>query len=152
MPWMKATPGKRPKSASPMSPDALTYHVISAPGPRAGPGQVMAIRLPLEILIAIVKEVDDVQTLRQFRVVSRALCAVATPLAFPTLSVITTSSSAQNLRRLFDLPDIAAHVKEVHYHDTGADRGGRMLECGASSPLIIPQQFHDFSLCIRGGG
>lgn len=135
-----------------MSPDALTYHVISAPGPRAGPGQVMAIRLPLEILIAIVKEVDDVQTLRQFRVVSRALCAVATPLAFSTLSVITTSSSAQNLRRLFDLPDIAAHVKEVHYHDTGADRGGRMLECGALSPLIIPQQFHDFSLCIRGGG
>ena len=135
-----------------MSPDALTYHVISAPGPRAGPEQVMAIRLPLEILIAIVKEVDDVQDLRQFRVVSRALCAVATPLAFPTLSVITTSSSAQNLRRLFDLPDIAAHVKEVHYHDTGADRGGRMLECGALSPLIIPQQFHDFSLCIRGGG
>jgi hypothetical protein len=93
----------------------------------------MAIRLPVETLIAIVKEVEDVQDLRHLRVVSHALCAVATPLAFPALSVIATSSSAKNLGRLLDLPDIAAHVKEVSYHDTGADRSGKMLECGASS-------------------
>ena len=92
------------------------------------------ICLPVEILIAIVEEVDDIQDLRHLRVVSHALCAVATPLAFLALPVITTNSSAQNLGRFFDLPDIAAHVKEVYYHDTGVVVGGRMLECGAFSP------------------
>ena len=98
----------------------------------------MAISLPVETLIAIVKEVDDVQDLRHLRLASRTLCAISTPLAFSALSVITTSSSAKNLGRFFDLPDIAAHVKEVYYHDTGVDVGGRALERGAFLPSIIP--------------
>lgn len=81
----------------------------------------MATTLPVETLIAIVKEVDDIQDLRHLRMASRTLCAITTPFAFSNISVITTISSAQNLGRLFDLPHIAAHVKEVSYHDTGAD-------------------------------
>ena len=88
----------------------------------------MAISLPVETLISIVKEVDDVQDLRHLRLASHTLCAIATPLAFSALSVITTSSSAKNMGRLIDLPDIAAYVKEVSYHDTGADRSGRMYD------------------------
>jgi hypothetical protein len=91
----------------------------------------MGVRLPFEILIAIAKEVDDVQDLWNVRMASHALCAASTPFAFRALSVITTKGSAQNLGRLFDLPDIAAHVREVTYHDTGADRRGRAIKCGA---------------------
>ena len=94
----------------------------------------MTPRLPLEILTAIVKELDNVQDLCRVRMACHALCAVATPITFRTLSVITTRASAQNLGRLFDLPDIAAHVREVSYHDAGADRRGRALNYGASSP------------------
>jgi hypothetical protein len=82
----------------------------------------MTIRLPLEILIAIVKELDDVQDLRNVRMASHALCAAATPIAFRTLSMIATKESAQNLGRLLELPDIAAHVREFTYNDTSANR------------------------------
>src|SRR6266702_1532482 len=92
----------------------------------------MIIRLPLEILTAIVEEVDDIRDLCHVRMASRTLCAAATPSAFRILSVITTRGSAKNLGRLFDVPDIAAHVKEVAYHDT--DKRGRTLRYGASSP------------------
>jgi hypothetical protein len=92
----------------------------------------MVIRLPFEILIAIAKEVDDVQDLWNVRKASHALCAASTPFAFRALSVITTRGSAQNLGRLFDIPDIAAHVREVIYRDTGADRRGRAIKYGAS--------------------
>ena len=109
---------------------------------------IMAIGLPVETLIAIFEEVDDVQDLCHLRMANRALCAITTPLAFSSLSVITTSSSAQNIGRLFDLPDIAAHVKEVSYHDKGAN-----IECDASSPSISLRQYHDLSmpLHMRGG-
>ena len=92
----------------------------------------MAIRLPLEILIAIVKELDDMQDLFHVQLACHALCAAATPTAFRTLSVTTTKSSAQNIGHLFDLPDIAAHVREVSYHHTSADRKGGALNYGAS--------------------
>jgi hypothetical protein len=98
----------------------------------------MTLLLPLEILTEIVKEVDDVQDLRHLRLASRALCADATPNAFRVLSVITTKGSAHNLGQLFDLPHIAAHVREVSYHDSGADRSGRALKYGAFSPPDIP--------------
>ena len=94
----------------------------------------MTIRLPVEILTAIFKELNNIQDLCNVRLACHALCATATPIAFRTLSVITTRASAQNLGRLFDLPDIAAHVREVSYYDTGADRKGRALNYGASSP------------------
>ena len=42
----------------------------------------MDIRLPFEILIAIAKEVDDVQDLWSVRMANHALCAAATPFAF----------------------------------------------------------------------
>lgn len=94
---------------------------------------MMVISLPVETLNTIVKEVDDVKDLRHLRMASRTLCAVATPFAFSSLSVITTNSSAKNIGQLFDLPYIAAHVKEVSYHDTYADRRRGTLDYGASS-------------------
>jgi hypothetical protein len=92
----------------------------------------MMTHLPLEILAIIVQGLD-VQDLRNVRMASHALCAAATPNAFRTLSVIASKGSAQNLRRLLDLPDIAAHVRKVTYHDTGADEKGRTLNYGESS-------------------
>ena len=96
----------------------------------------MTTRLPVEILTAIFEEVDDVRDLWPVRAASRILCATATPFLFPVLSVITTRGSARNLGRLFDAPDIAAHVRKVDYHDTGADRKGRVLKYGASPPPL----------------
>jgi hypothetical protein len=108
----------------------------------------MAIRLPVETITAIVNEVDDVQDLFRLRTASRALCAAATPMTFRVLLVITTRASAQNLGQLFDLPDIAAHVREVSFHDTGTDRKGRVLKYGVS-PLSSRKRYHDLSLRIR---
>ncbi|KAH9032747.1 hypothetical protein EDB85DRAFT_2145313 [Lactarius pseudohatsudake] len=84
--------------------------------------------LPLEVLTAIVKEVDGVRELCNARIVCRTFCATATPIAFRVLYVIPTKGSAKNLGQLLDVPDIAAHVREVAYRDTGADRKGRMLK------------------------
>ncbi len=109
----------------------------------------MTVCLPFEILTAIFEEVDDVRDLWHVRTASRTLCAAATPSAFRVLSVISTRGSAQNLGRLFDVPDIAAHVREVTYHDTGADRRGRTQKYGASSPPSSHKRYHDLSL---GGG
>ncbi|KAI9453702.1 hypothetical protein BJY52DRAFT_1418162 [Lactarius psammicola] len=88
----------------------------------------MTTYLPFEILTAIFEEVNNVRDLWRIRTASRTLCAAATPIAFRALSVVTTRGSAQNLGRLFDDPDIAAHVREVAYHDTGVDRRGRTLK------------------------
>src|SRR6266702_5042877 len=113
----------------------------------------MDIRLPLEVLTAIFEEVDDVHDLCHVRIANRTLCAAATHFAFRVLSVITTRGSARNIGQLFDIPDFAAHVREVVYHDTGADRRGRMLKNGASFPLSSShKRYHDLSLCTCGGG
>jgi hypothetical protein len=104
-----------------------------------------AVHLPVEIQADIVKEVDNVQDLRHLRTDSRALCAAATPLAFRALSVIATRASAQNIGRLFDLPYIAAHVREVTFHDTSTDRRGRALKYGASSRPSSCKRYHDLS-------
>ena len=90
--------------------------------------------LPSEILTAIFEEVNDIRDLRNVRTASRTLCAAATPFAFRFLYVIATQSSAQNLGRLFDVPEIAAHIRNVSYRDTGADKEGTQ-NCGASSDL-----------------
>ncbi|KAI9433403.1 hypothetical protein H4582DRAFT_994631 [Lactarius indigo] len=95
----------------------------------------MTIYLPFEILTAIFEELNDVRDLWHIRTVSRTLSAAATPFAFRILSVITTKESAQNLGRLFDVPDIAAHVKEVAFHDTDTDRRGRTLKYVRSSAV-----------------
>ncbi|KAH9008654.1 hypothetical protein EDB85DRAFT_2283598 [Lactarius pseudohatsudake] len=79
---------------------------------RKGRARGMTIRIPLEILTAILEEVDDVQDLWHIRTASRTLCAVATPIAFRVLSAIPTRTSAENIGRLFDSPDVAAHVRE----------------------------------------
>jgi hypothetical protein len=98
----------------------------------------MTIHLPFEILTAIFEQVDDVRDLRHVRIASRAFCAVATPLAFRVLSVTSTGGSAHNLGRLFDVPEIAAYVREVAYCDAGADWRKSIrfpeLKFGASSP------------------
>ena len=49
------------------------------------------------------------------------LCAASSLLAFRVLSVTSTREGAQNLRRLFDVPKIAASVREVAYSDTDVD-------------------------------
>jgi hypothetical protein len=54
--------------------------------------------------------------------------------------VTDTGGSAQNLGRLFDVPEIAPYVREVAYCDTGADGGTLIpfpeINSSASSPLI----------------
>ena len=107
----------------------------------------LPLHLPLEILIAIVKELDDVQDLRNVRMACHALCTAITPIAFHTLSVIATKESTQNLGRLLDLPDITVHVREFTFKDTGADRRGRVLDYGASSPPSFHKGNHE--LCLR---
>ncbi|KAH8986873.1 hypothetical protein EDB92DRAFT_1878003 [Lactarius akahatsu] len=84
----------------------------------------MTIYLPFEILAAIFEKVDNVRDIWHLRTANRAFCAAATPIAFRNLSVITTKRSAQNLGRLFDVPDIADHVRQVTFHDTDPDRRG----------------------------
>ncbi|KAH9173967.1 hypothetical protein EDB89DRAFT_645473 [Lactarius sanguifluus] len=84
--------------------------------------------LPFEILTAIFEKVDDIRDLSHIRTVSRTFCAVATPIVFRNLSVITTKGSAKNLRRLFDVPEIAAHVRRVTFHDTDTNRRGMPLK------------------------
>lgn len=109
----------------------------------------VTIRLPLEILTAIVNELDDLQDVRNVRMASHALCAAATPTAFPALSVIATKRSAQNLGQLFNIPDIAAHVRKVSFHDMGTtDRKGRTLNYGASS-LCRAMNNHELPLHLR---
>ena len=95
----------------------------------------MINRLPFEILTAIFEQVDDVQDLRHARATGSTLCAVTTPIAFRILSVTSTRRSAHNLRRLFDVPEIATYVREVAYCDTGADEGTSVPFSSASSPL-----------------
>ncbi|KAH9059846.1 hypothetical protein EDB87DRAFT_1831866 [Lactarius vividus] len=88
----------------------------------------MTIYLPFEILTAIFEEVDDVRDIWHIRASSRTFCAAAMPFAFRIVSVISTKASARNLGRLFDVPNIAAHVREVTFHHTGTDRRGRTLK------------------------
>ncbi|KAH9022808.1 hypothetical protein EDB84DRAFT_1618436 [Lactarius hengduanensis] len=92
----------------------------------------ISTRLPIEVLTTIFKEVDDVRDLCHVRTACHTFCAVATPFAFRVLSVIATGGSSKNLGQLLDVPDIAAHVREIAYRDTGADRKGRMLKHSAS--------------------
>ncbi|KAH9022797.1 hypothetical protein EDB84DRAFT_488823 [Lactarius hengduanensis] len=95
----------------------------------------MTIYLPFEILTAIFEEVDDVRDIWHIRTANRTFCAAATPIAFRILSVITTKGSAQNLGQLFDIPDVAGHVREVTFHDTDTDRKGRALKYVRSSAV-----------------
>lgn len=78
-----------------------------------GVSSSMTTHLPFEILTAIFEQFGDVADLRNLRTVSRTFCAVASPLAFRALSVTNTKEAAQNVGRLFDVPEIAAHVREV---------------------------------------
>lgn len=101
----------------------------------------MAIYLPFEILTAIFEQVDNIQDLRHVRSASHTLCAAATPFAFRVLSVTSTERSAQNLRWLLNVSEIAAHVREVAYRDSGADKRRLMQslkESTFSSSLLIP--------------
>ncbi|KAI9433401.1 hypothetical protein H4582DRAFT_2061022 [Lactarius indigo] len=91
-------------------------------------GPSSTTRLPLEVLTTIFEQVDNVHDLCHVRSACHTFCAIATPFAFRVLSVIATGDSSKNLGRLFDIPDIAAHVREVTYLDTGADRKGRRLK------------------------
>jgi hypothetical protein len=98
----------------------------------------MTSSLPFEILTAIFEQVDDVEDLRHVRTASRTLCAAATPIAFRVLSVTSTRGSAHNLGRLFDVPEIAAYVREVAYCDARANGSKSIplpeLRSSASSP------------------
>ncbi|KAH9016675.1 hypothetical protein EDB83DRAFT_228465 [Lactarius deliciosus] len=94
----------------------------------------MTINLPFEILAAIFEKVDDVRDIWHLRTANRAFCAATTPIAFRNLSVITTKRSAQNLGRLFDVPDIADHVRQVTFHDTDPDKRGMAVKYGAFFP------------------
>ena len=107
------------------------------------------IYLPLEVIAAIFEQVDDFQDLCHARMSSRALCAAATPFAFRALSVATTSASAQNIGRLFDLPDIAAHIREVSYHDMDPDDNEWSPKYGVFSPSHLIKEFRVTTcLCV----
>lgn len=103
---------------------------------------MMVPRLPLEILNIIVQELDDAQDLRHVRMACHALCTVATPNVFRTISVIASKGSARNFRQVLDLPDIAVHVREVSYHDTGVDKNGRALNYSESSLSSSHEWYH----------
>jgi hypothetical protein len=111
----------------------------------------VGICLPFEILIAIAEEVDDAMDLYHLRTASHAWCAAATPFAFRALSVITTKGSAENIGRLFDLPDIAPHIREVSYHDTSANRKGRDVKPGTHHPHHPTNDISN-CLCTSCGG
>ena len=98
----------------------------------------MTVCLPFEIIIVIFENISDVRDLRNVRTASRTLCAAATPIAFRFLSVNSTAGSARNLGRIFDVPDIAAHVREVSYLDTGDNRQGRTQTLGGGSFSCYP--------------
>jgi len=105
----------------------------------------MTLHLPFEILTTIFEQVDDIRDLYHVRTASRTLCAAATPFSFRVLSVDSTAGSAQNLGRLFDVPDIAAHVREVSYRDTGADRQGTRKTLEDARTSAIPELSSSFS-------
>ena len=112
-----------------------------------------AISLPLEVIAAIFEQVDDFRDLCHARMASRAFCAAATPFAFRALSATTTSASAQNLGRLFDLPDIAVHIREVSYHDIDLNDDEWSLKYGVFSPSHLIEEFRVTTcLCTCGGG
>ena len=77
----------------------------------------MTTYLPLEILATFFEQVDEVRDLRYIRTASRTFCDAATAIAFRVLSVTSTSGSAQNFGRLFYVPEMATHVKELVYCD-----------------------------------
>ena len=109
----------------------------------------MTICLPFEILTAIFEEVDDVQDLHHVRIASRTLCAAATTIAFRVLSVTNTAGSVQNIGRLFDVPDIAAHIKEVAYCYTFPDGlNSQELRRGESSSPLSHKRSYDLSLYL----
>ncbi|KAI0259354.1 hypothetical protein BC834DRAFT_634556 [Gloeopeniophorella convolvens] len=87
----------------------------------------MSIYLPVEIWTAIFEEVPDTHDLISARRASRMLCATATPFAFRVLFVAGTRRSAQGLKHLIESPQIAVHVKEIIYRDTGLDSKGKKL-------------------------
>ncbi|KAH9016676.1 hypothetical protein EDB83DRAFT_228695 [Lactarius deliciosus] len=95
----------------------------------------MPINLPFDILTAILDELEDFRDIRHIRTANRTLCVAATPIAFRVLSVIPTKGSAQNLGRLFDIPDIAAQVRQVTFHHTDTDRWGRPLKDDITSAV-----------------
>lgn len=107
----------------------------------------MTSSLPFEILTAIFEQVDDVEDLRHVRTASRTLCAAATPIAFRVLSVTSTRGSAHNLGRLFDVPEIAAYVREVAYCDARAN-GSKSIplpELRSIKTSAIPELSSSFS-------
>ena len=74
------------------------------------------------------------------------------PIAFRTLSVITTRESAESMGQLFGVTDIADYVREVSYHDIRASTVERTLEHGVFSNPSSKKQFYTLSLCTRDGG
>ena len=75
---------------------------------------VTNIRLPAEILTAILEKVD-VQDLWHVRMASCTLCAAVNPIVFRKLFVESTRENVQNIGGLLDVPDIAVHIREVFY-------------------------------------
>ncbi|KAI9433398.1 hypothetical protein H4582DRAFT_2131661, partial [Lactarius indigo] len=71
---------------------------------------------------------DVRRDLSHVRTACRFFCTAATPFAFRIFSVVSTRGSARNLGQLFDVPDIATHVREAAYFDTGGDRKGKALK------------------------
>lgn len=57
----------------------------------------MTTHIPFEILTAIFEQFGDVADLRNLRTVSRTFCAVASPLAFRALSVLTPKKAPKIL-------------------------------------------------------
>ncbi|KAH9022091.1 hypothetical protein EDB83DRAFT_89812 [Lactarius deliciosus] len=105
----------------------------------------MAICLPFDILTAIFEEVDDIHDLRHIRIVSHTFCTAATPFVFRVLSVIATTESAQNLRQLFDVPDIVNHVREIAFRDTDTYGMGRILGASQVNDDAVDELANSFS-------
>ena len=99
----------------------------------------MTVCFPFEILNAIFEQVNDVKDLRNIRTVSHTFCAVVTPIAFCILSIKSTAENTPNLGWLNDVPEIAAYIREVTYHDMGVKKWlmpEQLKPCVSSHPLI----------------
>ena len=106
----------------------------------------MTIDLPPEILAAIFEQVGF-GDLCHARMASRALCAAATPIAFRALSVYPNSARARYSGRLFDLPNIAFHIREVSYHGTDPYESGSLSHYGVFSLSHLIEEFR-VTTCI----
>ncbi|KAI0267381.1 hypothetical protein BC834DRAFT_75508 [Gloeopeniophorella convolvens] len=88
---------------------AFTCILTIMPSPPAQPS------IPVELLGAIVAQIDRPSDLLCLRLTSSTLCSYATPLAFRSIRVVNKKESVERLLTLLDHKALAQHVREIVY-------------------------------------